>query len=77
MIQKLRNTKGFTLIELMIVIMIIGIIAIIAVPNIVGYLNRDKYAPKQIEVMTQEEEAQMNKTKPLEKETEEGDKKKL
>jgi type IV pilus assembly protein PilA len=42
MLQKLRgnNQKGFTLIELMIVIAIIGILMAIAIPNFIAY--RDK-----------------------------------
>ena len=38
----LRDKKGFTLVELLATVVILGIIMIVAVPNVMGILTRNR-----------------------------------
>jgi general secretion pathway protein G len=49
---KSRHEKGFTLIELMIVIAIIGILSAIAIPNFISYREKSKIAHAESELKT-------------------------
>ena len=50
--RKLKRQEGFTLIELMITIAIIGILSAIAIPNFLSYREKSKIARAQSELKT-------------------------
>jgi prepilin-type N-terminal cleavage/methylation domain-containing protein len=49
LLQKIRRCAGFTLIELMVVVVIIAILALIAVPNLMLYLDKNSSDSGEIE----------------------------
>lgn len=52
--KKLNNQKGFTLIEIMVVVIIIGILAILIVPNIIGRVDDSRETKAKVDIATLE-----------------------
>jgi|LSQX01.1.fsa_nt_gb prepilin-type N-terminal cleavage/methylation domain-containing protein len=50
--KPLRNQKGFTLTELIVVVAILGVLAAVATPSIIGYLNDAKVSTDEANATT-------------------------
>jgi len=50
MTRRIRNTAGFTLIEIMVVIIILGLLAAIVMPRIVGETDRARYEQAKVQM---------------------------
>jgi prepilin-type N-terminal cleavage/methylation domain-containing protein len=51
-IHRLTGTKGFTLVELIVVIVILGILLAIAAPALTGYIDKAKWADMELRIKT-------------------------
>ena len=63
-LQRLNNRKGFTLIELMIVIAIIGIVCAIVIPNFIAFKRKHEASNNVKETITQQEATVLDEKAP-------------